>query len=77
MLMGIELMLNGANINLVAFNQIHQRKWSSVMFNDGKMFSLFVIVIAACEAAIALAIIWRVVKHYKTTQIDKLDKLKG
>lgn len=69
-LMGIELMLNAANINFVAFNHIGDVK------NHGQVFGLFVIVIAAAEAAIALAIVLKVVKYYRTTNVDQVDSLK-
>ncbi len=69
-LLGIELMLNAANINLVAFNQLHPSNL------DGQMFSLFVIVIAVCEAAVGLAIILGVYRHYQTSIPDQVDELK-
>ncbi|WP_026995977.1 NADH-quinone oxidoreductase subunit NuoK [Flectobacillus major] len=68
-LMGIELMLNAVNINLVAFSK-----------NDpdlqGQLFSLFVIVVAACEAVIALAIVLKVYEHFKTVNLDEVSHLK-
>jgi NADH:ubiquinone oxidoreductase subunit K len=70
-LMGIELMLNAANINLIAFNQ----KNSQVL--DGQVFSLFVMIVAVCEAAIGLAIILQVYRHYKTSVPDEVTELKG
>ncbi|MFN0048015.1 MAG: NADH-quinone oxidoreductase subunit NuoK [Cytophagales bacterium] len=70
MLMGIELIFNAANINLIAFGQ-----------NDpnmkGQMFSLFVIMIAACETAVALAIILNVYRHFKTTNPALASEMKG
>lgn len=69
-LMGIELMLNAANINLVAFSK-----------NDpeiqGQMFAMFVMVIAAAEAAVALAIILMVYHHYRSANLDDIKGLKG
>ena len=70
-LLGIELLLNAANLNLIAFNTIHAERL------DGQIFSLFVIVIAVCEAAIGLAIIFRVYKHYHTSIPDQLTDLKN
>lgn len=68
-LIGIELILNAANLNLVAFSR-----------NDeairGQMFVLFIIVVAAAEAAVALAIIVNVYNHYKTINLDQIDQLK-
>ena len=69
-LMGIELILNAANLNLVAFSQ-----------NDtalqGQFFSLFVIIVATAEAAIALAIVLKLVKGGASTSLDESTKLKG
>ena len=67
-LMGIELMLNASNINFLAFNR------SGGM--DGQFFALFVIVVAAAEAAVGLAIILKVYKHYKTIDLDKITDIK-
>lgn len=68
-LAGIELILNAANINLVAFS-------SQDGFIKGQLFTLFVMVIAAAEATIALAIIIQVYKQFKTSNLDELNKLK-
>ncbi len=70
MLMGIELMLNAANINLVVFS-----KFDAQML-QGQMFALFVIVVAASEAAVGLAIILRVYGLFKTANLDEIDQLK-
>lgn len=69
-LMGIELMLNAANVNLVAFAQYDPEL-------RGQLFSLFVIMIAAAEAAIALAIVLQVVRAFRSSDIDEFSKLKG
>lgn len=69
-LMGIELILNAANINLVAFSRYDDQL-------QGQMFALFVIVIAASEAAVALAIILNLYKYLKTPDPGKADQLKG
>jgi NADH:ubiquinone oxidoreductase subunit K len=69
-LLGIELMLNAANINLVAFNFRHGPSL------DGQMFSLFVIIVAVCETAVGLAIILRVYQHYQSSVPDQIDELK-
>ena len=72
-LMGIELMLNSANINLVAFN-----RFSSNLHNlDGHVFSIFVIVLAAAEAAVALAIVINLFKNIGTVNVDEASELKG
>ena len=70
-MMGIELILNAANINFVAMSQLDAVKI------DGQYFSLFVIVIAAAEAALGLAIILKIYQHFNTTDLDKINQLKG
>jgi NADH:ubiquinone oxidoreductase subunit K len=69
-LLGIELMLNASNLNLVAFNQLHPAHLS------GQMFALFVIIVAVCEAAVGLAIVLRVYQHYQTSVPDEVTDLK-
>ncbi len=68
-LLGIELILNAANLNLVAFS-----KYDPSM--SGQVFAVFSVVLAAAEVAIALAILLNVFKQYHTTSLDKLDQLK-
>jgi len=68
-LLGIELMLNASNLNLIAFNQLYPEKMA------GQMFVLFVIVVAVCEAAVGLAIILRVYQHYQTSVPDEVTEL--
>jgi NADH:ubiquinone oxidoreductase subunit K len=70
-LMGVELMLNSVNINLVAFN--HYLKPEVLA---GHTFAIFVIAVAACEVAIGLAIILSLYRHRKSTTIDDIDLLK-
>jgi NADH-quinone oxidoreductase subunit K len=70
-LMGIELILNSANLNLVAFS-----KFSSANLN-GQIFAVFVIIIAAAEAAVALAIVLSMYRIVKTVNLDQADTLKG
>jgi NADH:ubiquinone oxidoreductase subunit K len=70
-LMGIELILNSANINLVAFS-----RFSSANL-DGQLFAIFVIVIAAAEAAVGLAIVLSMYRLLKSVNLDKADTLKG
>ncbi|WDF56839.1 NADH-quinone oxidoreductase subunit NuoK [Mucilaginibacter sp. KACC 22063] len=69
-LIGIELMLNAAILNLVAFGK-HDK-----VNNGGQMFALFAIVLAAATTAVALAIVLNVYRRYKTIDPDKVDKLK-
>ena len=70
-LIGIELMLNAANINLVAFGY-----FDPVRF-QGQVFALFTITVAAAEAAVALAIVVRVYRYFQTADLDKINELKG
>jgi NAD(P)H-quinone oxidoreductase subunit 4L len=69
-LIGIELMLNAAILNLVAFGKYDK------LNNGGQIFALFAIVLAAATTAVALAIILNVYKQYKTIDPGKINKLK-
>ena len=69
-LLGIELMLNASNLNLVAFNQFQP---GSI---DGQMFVLFVIIVAVSEAAVGLAIVLQVYQYYQTSIPDSISELK-
>jgi NADH:ubiquinone oxidoreductase subunit K len=70
-LMGIELILNSANLNLVAFSRFSAGNLS------GQIFAIFVIVIAAAEAAVGLAIILSMYRLIRTVNLDRADTLKG
>ncbi|MBI2853606.1 MAG: NADH-quinone oxidoreductase subunit NuoK [Chloroflexi bacterium] len=70
-LMGIELMLNAANISLVAFS-----RYLTPPALTGQVFALFVIVVAAAEAAVALAIIMTIYRNRRTIEVDKIDLMK-
>ena len=70
-LMGVELVLNGANINFVAFS-----KYSTLAL-DGQLAALFVIVLAAAEAAVALAIALNFYNNHHTIDVDRGDELHG
>ncbi len=72
-LIGIELMLNAANLNFIAFWRFLPRPEELT----GVMFALFSIAIAAAEAAVGLALIISVYRHYQTTHLDKIDSMKG
>lgn len=72
-LVGIELMLNAANLNFIAF----WRYGSDTVGLTGIMFVIFSIAIAAAEAAVGLALIISIYRHYKTVNLDKVDSLKG
>ena len=77
-LMGIELVLNGANVNFVAFASgfLHADGVSTLAM-DGQLIALFVIVLAAAEAAIALAITLNFYNNHATVDVDRADELKG
>lgn len=74
-LMGVELILNAANLNLVAFNAYGDHQGRVVM--DGQVFALFVIVLAAAEAAVALAIILNFFNNAASIDVERATNLKG
>ena len=77
-LMGIELVLNGANINFVAFgSELLTGANGYGIGLDGQIIALFVIVLAAAEAAVALAIVLNFYNNHETIDVDKADELKG
>jgi NADH-quinone oxidoreductase subunit K len=69
-LMGVELILNSANINFIAFTRYGN------FGLQGHLIALFVIVLAAAEAAIALAIVLNIYKTLATVNVDEVDSLK-
>ncbi len=70
-LIGVELIINAAGINFVAFNQYAH---GGV---DGLMFAVFVVVLAAAEAAVALAIFLNFYNNFSSIDVEKGDELKG
>lgn len=74
-LMGVELVLNGANLNFIAFGSSLLRERSLGI--DGQLMALFVIVLAAAEAAVALAIALNFYNNHATIDVDRADDLKG
>jgi NADH:ubiquinone oxidoreductase subunit K len=70
-LMGVELVLNGANVNFVAFSKY------GTLGLDGQIMSMFVIVLAAAEAAVALAIALNFYNNHLTIDVDRANELKG
>jgi NADH:ubiquinone oxidoreductase subunit K len=70
-LMGIELILNSANLNLVAFSRFGPGGL------EGHLFAVFVIVVAAAEVAVALAIVLTLYRLRRTPNLDEADILKG
>ena len=71
MLIGVELLLNAANLNLVAFSRYR------VGDLDGQVVALFVVVLAAAEAAVAVAIFVNVYNNFATIDVDRADEMKG
>jgi NADH-quinone oxidoreductase subunit K len=71
-LMGIELMLNAVNINLVAF-----WRHAAVTQMTGQLFAVFVITIAAAEAAVGLALIIAIYRQRRTVNVEEIDSMKG
>jgi NADH-quinone oxidoreductase subunit K len=72
-LIGIEMMLAAANLNFIAFWRFGSRSPNPI----GVMVVIFSIAIAAAEAAVGLAMVIAVYRHFRTTNVDQLDKLKG
>ena len=72
-LMGIELMLNAANLNFIAFWRFSAHPEALA----GLMFVIFSIAVAAAEAAVGLALIIAIHRHYKTTDVTQIDSMKG
>jgi NADH-quinone oxidoreductase subunit K len=72
-LIGIELMLNAANLNFIAFWRFGPNPEAL----QGVMFVLFSIAIAAAEAAVGLALIISIFRHYRTANVDEIDSMKG
>lgn len=71
-LIGVELVLNSANINLAAFD-----RYGGVYRFDGQITALFVIVLAAAEAALAVGICINVYKNMSTVDVDSATSLRG
>ena len=72
-LIGIELMLAAANLNFIAFWRFNPQPQQPT----GVMVAIFAIAIAAAEAAVGLALVIAIYRHYRTTNVDQLDQLKG
>jgi NADH-quinone oxidoreductase subunit K len=70
MFMCIELMLNAVNLTLVAFSKIHGD-------TDGQIFVFFIMVVAAAEVAVGLAILMMLYRNLHTTETDALNSMKG
>jgi NADH-quinone oxidoreductase subunit K len=71
MLMSIELILNSVNLNFIAFNKY---LWAGKL--DGVFFTIFIIAIAACEAAVAIAIIINLYRSHKSIDVESTAEMK-
>jgi NADH:ubiquinone oxidoreductase subunit K len=71
-LMSIELMFNAVNINFVAFS-----RYITPQFLTGQVFAIFVITIAAAEAAVGLAIVMLLYRNFRGIEVDKIDFMRG
>ena len=69
-LMSIELILNSVNINLLAFDRLHGT-------NDGAVFALYIIAVAAAEVGVGLAMVLFIFRNRKTISLDDLSEMKG
>lgn len=72
LLMGVELVLNSANINFVAFS-----RFTEAPVLEGQVMSVFVIILAAAEAAVALAIVLNLYRQQRSIQVDEARELQG
>jgi NADH-quinone oxidoreductase subunit K len=72
-LIGIEIMFNAANLNLIAF----WRYGKDAVALTGQMFTLFSITIAGAEAAVGLALVIAIYRHYKSIDVEQITALKG
>lgn len=72
-LIGIEIMLSAANLNFIAF----WRFSTAPAPPTGVMIAIFAIAIGAAEAAVGLALVIAVYRHYRTTNVDELNQLRG
>lgn len=76
-LMGVELVLNAANVNLVAFNRFAHGGGAGGLRLDGQVFAIFIIVLAAAEAAVALAIFLNFYNNFSTIDVERAQNLRG
>jgi NADH:ubiquinone oxidoreductase subunit K len=72
-LIGVEMMMNAANLNFLAFWHFNPNP-TAVM---GQMFALFGIAVAGAEAAVGLALVIAVYRHFRSVNVEKIDVLKG
>ena len=72
-LMGIELMLNAANLNMVAYGRFR----TELLAGHAQVATLFVIALAAAEAAVALALVYAIFRNIRDVDLDKIRSLNG
>ncbi len=70
-LMGVELMLNAVNLNMIAFSQFDPQRL------QGQMFALFIMVVAAAEVTVGLAIILKIYDYFKNIDLEEVNELKN
>lgn len=71
-LIGIEIMMNAANLNFIAFS-----RYLPAGQLTGQLFVLFGITIAAAEVAVGLALVMAIFRFFRTVEVDRFEKLKG
>ena len=76
-LMSIELILNSVNINLLAFDRLWADANQGLGNNDGSVFALYIIAIAAAEVGVGLAMVLLIFRNRKTISLDDLSEMKG
>ena len=76
-LLGVELMLNAANINFIAFWRHPLATAAPHAADAGPLFAMFSIAIAAGEAGLGLAIVFAIHRHYQTLRLDRVNRLQG
>ncbi len=75
-LMGVELVLNAANVNLVAFNYYQHPGSAAHPLLTGQIFAIFIIVLAAAEAAVALAIFLSFYNSFSTIDVERANEMR-
>ena len=76
-LIGIELILNAVNLNLLAFWRFSGGATTGPNAFDGPTFAIFVIILAACEAAVALGIVINLFYNFATVEVDSINKMRN
>ena len=71
-LMGIEIMMNAANLNFIAFSRFYAASRMT-----GQVFTLFGITLSAAEVAVGLALVIAIFRQVKTVEVEKIEKLRG